>query len=223
MLRIGDKNVLFGGKAAALINFTIGSTSYQAEEGMTWGEWVDSEYNTPDPDSIIFFQNAGRIMKVTMSGVVITNIKIVDKYTAITPDEIIISGYDYFTSSTSECLWECYDVNGDYVSHNCFFIYGYEEFDNGEFNDPYYEMAYKDIIDNNSIDGYQVYNLYYPDVNDNSILICSNTGLDANSFVGIRMYFNEIWEEIQSEIDDNGIITINNVMRAVPIAILYQE
>lgn len=28
-----------------MINFTIDSTSYQAEEGMTWGEWVDSEYS----------------------------------------------------------------------------------------------------------------------------------------------------------------------------------
>ncbi len=29
-----------------LINFSIGSTSYQAEEGMTWEQWVNSEYNT---------------------------------------------------------------------------------------------------------------------------------------------------------------------------------
>ena len=29
-----------------LITFTIGGVQYQAEEGMTWGEWVDSEYNT---------------------------------------------------------------------------------------------------------------------------------------------------------------------------------
>lgn len=29
-----------------LISFKIGSTSYQAEDGMTWGEWVESEYNT---------------------------------------------------------------------------------------------------------------------------------------------------------------------------------
>lgn len=28
------------------INFTIGGTTYQAVEGMTWGKWVDSEYNT---------------------------------------------------------------------------------------------------------------------------------------------------------------------------------
>ena len=28
-----------------LINFTIDGVSYQAQEGMTWGEWVNSEYN----------------------------------------------------------------------------------------------------------------------------------------------------------------------------------
>lgn len=31
-----------------LITFTIDTREYQAEEGMTWGEWVDSEYNTGD-------------------------------------------------------------------------------------------------------------------------------------------------------------------------------
>lgn len=29
-----------------LISFTIAGTTYQAESGMTWAEWVDSEYNT---------------------------------------------------------------------------------------------------------------------------------------------------------------------------------
>jgi hypothetical protein len=28
------------------ITFTIGGTEYQAEEGMTWEEWIDSDYNT---------------------------------------------------------------------------------------------------------------------------------------------------------------------------------
>lgn len=31
--------------ATSLITFTIDGTSYQAEDGMTWGEWVESEYN----------------------------------------------------------------------------------------------------------------------------------------------------------------------------------
>lgn len=29
-----------------IINFTIEGTSYQAEEGMTWAQWVKSDYNT---------------------------------------------------------------------------------------------------------------------------------------------------------------------------------
>ena len=31
---------------ATLISFTIDGTSYQAEEGMTWAQWVNSSYNT---------------------------------------------------------------------------------------------------------------------------------------------------------------------------------
>lgn len=34
------------GAPKTLISFTIAGTSYQAEEGMTWEEWVESEYNT---------------------------------------------------------------------------------------------------------------------------------------------------------------------------------
>lgn len=30
----------------SLISFTVDSKSYSAEEGMTWNEWVNSEYNT---------------------------------------------------------------------------------------------------------------------------------------------------------------------------------
>lgn len=35
-----------GEEGATLISFTINGTSYQAEDGMTWGQWVDSTYNT---------------------------------------------------------------------------------------------------------------------------------------------------------------------------------
>jgi hypothetical protein len=35
-----------GGYDTNLISFTIGDKVYQAEEGMTWDEWCDSEYNT---------------------------------------------------------------------------------------------------------------------------------------------------------------------------------
>ena len=32
--------------AVKIITFTIRSTTYQAEEGMTWAEWYGSEYDT---------------------------------------------------------------------------------------------------------------------------------------------------------------------------------
>lgn len=35
-----------GEESGNLIAFTVDGVEYQAEEGMTWGEWVDSEYNT---------------------------------------------------------------------------------------------------------------------------------------------------------------------------------
>ena len=38
---------------ANLITFTINGTPYQAEEGMTWAEWVDSEYNVNDEFSVV--------------------------------------------------------------------------------------------------------------------------------------------------------------------------
>ena len=48
---IGDINsvlesIISGGGSVQLITFTISSIEYQAEEGMTWGEWIDSAYNT---------------------------------------------------------------------------------------------------------------------------------------------------------------------------------
>ena len=48
---VGDINsvlesIINGGGGISLITFTIEGTEQQAEEGMTWGEWVDSDYNT---------------------------------------------------------------------------------------------------------------------------------------------------------------------------------
>ena len=41
-----------------LIEFTLSGTTYQAEDGMTWEEWVGSEYNTSkwrkDGSNIVF-------------------------------------------------------------------------------------------------------------------------------------------------------------------------
>ena len=48
---LGTTYIVEGGaylikEAVSLISFTIDGTSYQAEEGMTWAEWVASKYNT---------------------------------------------------------------------------------------------------------------------------------------------------------------------------------
>ena len=46
--------------SATLISFTIDGTSYQAEEGMTWAQWVDSSYNTSTPK---YYINDGMVVK----------------------------------------------------------------------------------------------------------------------------------------------------------------
>lgn len=60
----GTFNVLKGEEGeVSLISFTIDLTQYQAEEGMTWWEWVNSQYNTDgyriDFDDSIKTQSGG--------------------------------------------------------------------------------------------------------------------------------------------------------------------
>jgi hypothetical protein len=48
---VGDINsilesIINGGGDVSLITFTFDGTEYQAEEGMTWEQWVNSDYNT---------------------------------------------------------------------------------------------------------------------------------------------------------------------------------
>lgn len=37
-----------------LINFSVGTDAFQAEEGMTWEKWIASSYNTAGNDFIIY-------------------------------------------------------------------------------------------------------------------------------------------------------------------------
>lgn len=72
------------------ISFTIAGVSYEAEDGMTWGEWVESEYN-PDydyaPNFKKFYSTGDTVYQnETGSGTPIDNAK---------PDSEIIEGYDY--------------------------------------------------------------------------------------------------------------------------------
>ena len=41
-----DTNPIYEKAAVTIISFTINNISYQAEDGMTWAEWADSEYDT---------------------------------------------------------------------------------------------------------------------------------------------------------------------------------
>ena len=61
---IGDINsvlesIIGGGTTVRMIKFIIGDVEYQAEEGMTWEQWINSEYNTSfelysvDPNYIV--------------------------------------------------------------------------------------------------------------------------------------------------------------------------
>ena len=66
-----------------LITFIIENLSYQAEEGMTWGEWVNSSYNTDN------YINAGTYIgkdneygSIKKSNIVVlpTDVIVVDTY-----------------------------------------------------------------------------------------------------------------------------------------------
>lgn len=41
-----DRIIAIQNELLRIITFTYNGTEYNAIEGMTWGEWVDSEYNT---------------------------------------------------------------------------------------------------------------------------------------------------------------------------------
>lgn len=74
---------------ATLISFTIDPKAYQAEEGMTWAEWVESEYNT---DGYI---NSGYRILSSDHNTMVTN----ENYEGVTPTDVIIAGYTYKKST----------------------------------------------------------------------------------------------------------------------------
>lgn len=73
-----------------LISFTIDGTSYQAESGMDWANWVGSDYNTGG-----YYTGSDSTGKVySSSGNAVLN----SSYKAVTFDIEIISGHAYTTS-----------------------------------------------------------------------------------------------------------------------------
>lgn len=75
------------GDEKSLISFTIEGTSYQAEEGMTWEEWVNSEYNV----SNAYIHNNDYVI---LGGIIIFN------GVSVFKTDIIIDGteYQYYSS-----------------------------------------------------------------------------------------------------------------------------
>jgi len=60
-----------------LISFNVVNASYQAEEGMTWGEWVNSKYNTDGfyavGDRIAVPSGAMQVAGATSSSIIVAN------------------------------------------------------------------------------------------------------------------------------------------------------
>ena len=83
---IADNSVHYN-KVVQLITFKINTIQYQAENGMTWGDWVNSEYNINNTYSI---SNDNYVHKgdefVSDSGlyVVASDIIITQKYLSVT-------------------------------------------------------------------------------------------------------------------------------------------
>ena len=74
-------------KGAKIISFTINSTTYQAEEGMTWRQWIESKYNTIGTITIgeSRISNGGDILGYnTKQGL-----------QTVKPDEVINTKYSY--------------------------------------------------------------------------------------------------------------------------------
>lgn len=97
----GDNNIVYEPLASAvsLITFTIYSVEYQAEEGMTWGEWVDSEYNTKSDT----FTNHDPYIHAGGESFICSENEAEDGYlnTRVRVDDIIISNKTYYYKSIS--------------------------------------------------------------------------------------------------------------------------
>ena len=69
-----------------VITFTIASTSYQAEEGMTWAEFANSSYNIDDPYSRV---ECTSFVYLSIGSIIVCN------GTDVMPNDIIIPNHTY--------------------------------------------------------------------------------------------------------------------------------
>ena len=85
--------ILREGGGSSLITFTINGTEYQAEEGITWGEWVDSEYNVINASIDPLSSGVGNISLGIVQG--LPNIIYDSNYDAVITTQEIIANHNY--------------------------------------------------------------------------------------------------------------------------------
>ena len=66
-------NVEFDDGQVELISFTIDGIQYQAEEGMTWGDWLVSEYNVHNYDMSYMAERVGNFNNIIVENQDYTN------------------------------------------------------------------------------------------------------------------------------------------------------
>ena len=92
----GEKCVLYF-ESKVLITFTIDNQELTAEEGMTWGEWIASEYNTtnignPICESYITFVENNKLYYINYNG-------------SQTISDIIINDRSYSSIQKTTCIY----------------------------------------------------------------------------------------------------------------------
>lgn len=79
-----------------LISFTIDGTKYEAEDGMTWGEWIESDYNTAGfyeyNDRVVIDEDS--LARVILEFLYVS--KIADISEVVNVTDTIIQGYSYW-------------------------------------------------------------------------------------------------------------------------------
>lgn len=75
-----------------LISFTIGGITYYAEDGMTWEEWVNSEYNT---DGYLSLNTVSTAIIATSKSNTVSGEKVYKMSGPVYPTDKIIAGQGY--------------------------------------------------------------------------------------------------------------------------------
>lgn len=83
--KVAADNSIHYNRPLRIISFTIGNVSYQALEGMTWGDWVNSSYNTDG-----FYWDSFQIASQDGQRCVCLS-----NYTSVKNSDKIIDGYQY--------------------------------------------------------------------------------------------------------------------------------